>query len=155
MSQNNPFLYAFAFLLAGAALVLIGLLVAKLIRPHRPNEEKLSTYECGEEPVGNAWGRFNIRFFLIAMLFVLFEVELLFLFPWALVFAQPDLLKASTAWGWVVLAEMFMFIGMLALGLLYAWKSGLLRWNKTIAANPPSKSPVPGHLYEDINSKYR
>lgn len=146
---------AFAFMLAGATLVLIGLFVARLIRPQRPNDEKLSTYECGEEPIGNAWGRFNIRFFLIAMLFVLFEVELLFLFPWALVFAKPEMLALSPYWGLLVFTEMFVFIGMLVLGLVYAWRSGILQWQRAAEAEPPVSSPVPDQLYQELNQKYR
>ena len=75
------------FILGGLGFILIALMVGKLLRPYRPNEEKLTTYESGEDPVNNAWGQFNLRFYIIALVFILFEVELVFLFPWAVVLA--------------------------------------------------------------------
>ena len=87
----EQFGYVAAFLLAGIAFLGLVLTLASFIRPSRPNEEKLSTYESGEEPVGNANTRFNPRFYVIALLFVLFEVELIFLFPWAVVFSNKTL----------------------------------------------------------------
>ncbi|HEX6224880.1 MAG TPA: NADH-quinone oxidoreductase subunit A, partial [Chryseolinea sp.] len=74
------------FIVAGVIFILVTLLVSKLIRPDRPNPEKLSTYESGEEPVSSAWSQFNIRFYIIALIFLLFEVEIVFLFPWSTVF---------------------------------------------------------------------
>ena len=72
------------FIFGGLGFILIALIVGKLLRPHRPNEEKLTTYESGEDPINNAWGQFNLRFYIIALIFILFEVELVFLFPWAI-----------------------------------------------------------------------
>ena len=79
------------FIIAGVLFIVITLLVSRIIRPDRPNAEKLSTYESGEEPVSHAWSQFNIRFYIIALVFLLFEVEIVFLFPWSTVFADKEL----------------------------------------------------------------
>ena len=79
------------FILGGLFFIIVALFMGKLLRPNHPNEEKMTTYESGEEPVNNAWGAFNVRFYVIALIFILFEVELVFLFPWAIVFADADL----------------------------------------------------------------
>src|SRR3546814_15129306 len=88
---------------AGTLLVLFTLLLGKVLSPNKPTPEKLSTYECGEEAVGNAWIQFNPRFYVIALIFLLFDVELLFIFPWATVFGQPELIAADPRWGWFAL----------------------------------------------------
>ncbi len=81
--------------------ILIGLFVAKLLRPHRPNAEKLATYECGEEAVGSSWVQFNPRFYVIALIFIIFDVELAFMFPWAVVFGRRELVEGTNGlWGW-------------------------------------------------------
>ena len=99
------------FILGGLGFILIALMVGKVLRPNRPNEEKLTTYESGEDPVNNAWGQFNLRFYIIALVFILFEVELVFLFPWAVVFADDDLILATNGlWGWLSLIEMVIFV---------------------------------------------
>jgi NADH-quinone oxidoreductase subunit A len=139
----------------GLAFVAISFTVNYLIRPNRPNEEKLTSYECGEDPSGTAWGRFNIRFYVVALIFVLFDVELVFLFPWATIFGNKTLIaETSGKWGWFALAEMGVFVGLLALGLAFAWAKGYLEWVKP---NPkPSKfvSPVPKEMYEEVNKRY-
>ena len=142
------------FLIGGAIFILIGLFTAKLIRPHRPNAEKLSTYECGEEAVGNSWVQFNPRFYVIALIFIIFDVELAFMFPWAVVFGRRDLIEATDGlWGWFALAEMVIFILILALGLAYAWVKGHLDWIKPKPTIPTSHSPVPPDLYQRVNDR--
>lgn len=144
------------FLIGGAIFISVALGVAALIRPHRPNPEKLATYECGEEPAGGAWGKFNIRFYVIALIFILFDVEIVFLFPWATIFAQKDLIDAyQGSWAWFTLTEMFIFILILVFGLAYAWKKGLLEWEKPIP-KPPSSADA-GYIarFRHINDKYR
>ncbi len=119
------------FILAAFAFIGGILLFGKLLRPDRPNEEKLTTYESGEEPVGNANIQFNPRFYVIALIFVLFDVELVLLFPWATVFGQATLIAETDGlWGWFTLTEAFIFVGVLALGLAYAWAKGYLDWEK-------------------------
>ena len=107
------------FLLIGILFVGVALSVAKLIRPHRPNAEKLSTYECGEEPFGTARVRFNNRFYIIGLMFLIFEVEVLLLFPWATVFREV---------GWYAFWAMFVFIFLIFVGFVYELGKGNLKW---------------------------
>jgi len=147
------------FLVGAMLFASFGLLTAKLIRPSRPNDEKLSTYECGEDAIGNAWGQFNIKFYIIALIFVLFDVELAFLFPWATVFGQEALLQnadgTSGLWGWFSLAEAFIFIAVLGLGLAYAWRKGALDWVKAVKEHSTDKPAIPPSIYEEFNRKYK
>jgi NADH-quinone oxidoreductase subunit A len=151
----SDFGYILLFIIAAIAFTALILFLAKLIRPSRPNEEKLSTYESGEEPDGNANVRFNIRFYIIALIFVLFDVELIFLFPWATVFGNRHLIEITDGlWGWFALVEMFIFIGILVLGLAYAWIKGHLDWVIPISKTPDYESNIPKSMYENINKKY-
>ena len=143
------------FILAAFAFIGGILLFGKLLRPDRPSEEKLTTYESGEEPAGNANIQFNPRFYVIALVFVLFEVELVFLFPWATVFGQATLIAETDGlWGWFALTEAFIFVGVLALGLAYAWAKGYLDWEKPHPKVPHVSSNVPTRLYEQVNERY-
>ena len=143
----EQFAYVAAFI--GAGILFLGLILftAKLLRPSRPNVEKLSTYESGEAPVGNANIRFNPRFYVIALLFVLFEVELIFLFPWAVVFGNKRIAEEAPAWPTFALVEMFIFVGILVLGLAFAWVKGYLDWEKPKVEKEPLNSPVPPEAY--------
>jgi len=111
----------FLFVIIGAVLLTVALLLAKLLSPSRPSKNKLSTYECGEEAEGSAWVKFNIRYYIIALIFIIFDVEVLFLFPWAVVY--KDL-------GWLAFIEMSIFLLILIVGLVYVWKKGDLNWVK-------------------------
>jgi NADH-quinone oxidoreductase subunit A len=143
------------FLIGGSLFIIITLLVSKLLRPNRPNAQKLATYESGEEPISTAWAQFNIRFYIVALIFILFEVELAFLFPWATVFSRKELIDETNGWwGWLSFAEMLMFILILALGLAYAWVNGLLDWIKPNQQQSDYTSPVPKDLYNKVNEKY-
>jgi NADH-quinone oxidoreductase subunit A len=143
------------FIIGGLAFVSLALLVSRLIRPSRPNAEKLTSYESGEEPIGSPWIQFNIRFYVIALVFILFEVEVVFLFPWATIFSDKELIsKTNGSWGWFAMAEMMIFVGLLALGLAYAWKNGHLDWIKSKQELSDFKSPVPKELYKKINERY-
>jgi len=154
-SQISGFSTILLFLIGGLLFVIGGLITSWIIRPSRPNEQKLSTYESGEEPLGNAWVRFPIRFYLIAIIFLLFEVEIIFLFPWATVFGQKELIDQTNGlWGWFSLAEMFIFILILALGLAYAWVKGYLTWPKPEIKQNEYNSHIPRELYQNINEKY-
>ncbi|WP_242926094.1 NADH-quinone oxidoreductase subunit A [Pontibacter vulgaris] len=142
------------YLVGGAIFVVIGLFTAKLIRPSRPNAEKLTTYESGEEPIGNSWVQFNPRFYVVALIFIIFDVELAFLFPWATVFGRRDLIEATDGvWGWFSLVEMFIFIGILVLGLAYAWAKGHLDWIKPAPVIPKSRSKIPMDVYQRVNER--
>ncbi|MBU0529933.1 NADH-quinone oxidoreductase subunit A [bacterium] len=111
----------FLFIIIGAVLLTAALLLAKILSPSRPSKNKLSTYECGEEAEGFAWVQFNIRYYVIALIFIIFDVEVLFLFPWVVVY--KDL-------GWLAFIEMAIFLLILIIGLIYVWKKGDLNWIK-------------------------
>lgn len=144
------------FLVGGIIFLSLSFLLARLVRPNRPNEQKLETYESGEQPVGTAWTQFNMRFYIVALIFILFEVEIVFLFPWSTVFANKELIgKTNGAWGWFSFMEMIIFILILALGLAYAWINGLLDWVKPVAKKEDITSAVPKELYHRINEKYK
>jgi NADH-quinone oxidoreductase subunit A len=108
-----------ALLLLSIAFVAVAFGANRVLRPNRPTVGKLTTYESGMDPVGDAWSQTQIRYYVFAFLFVIFDVESVFLFPWALVFAD---IGVAAFW------EMVVFIGVLAVGLLYAFKKGVLRW---------------------------
>jgi len=159
-SVNQSYLSEFGqvllFLIGGVVFLLVALFAARLIRPNRPNAQKLTTYESGEEPIGSAWPQFNIRFYIVALIFILFEVELIFLFPWATVYSRKELIDETNGlWGWFSFAEMVIFILVLALGLAYAWVNGLLDWVKPDQKPSDFKSIVPKEFYDKVNSKYK
>ena len=144
------------FIIGGFLFVLGGLITARIVRPSRPNEQKLTTYESGEEPLGSAWGRVNVRFYILAIIFLLFEVEIVFLFPWSTVFGSKELIQNTNGqWGWFSLTEMFVFVGILVLGLVYAWKKGFLDWPKPNIKTKEFKSHVPSDLYDQVNERYK
>lgn len=143
------------FILSAFALIAGVLFIAKLLRPSRPNEEKLSTYESGEEPVGNANVQFNARYYVVALVFVLFDVELVFLFPWATVFGRATLIADTDGlWGWFALGEAALFVVILGIGLAYAWAKGYLDWVKPQPMIPTVVTKVPTGLYDQVNEKY-
>lgn len=109
------------FVILGFVFVAIALVAAAIVRPSRPNPIKNSTYECGEIPIGEPWVRFNVRFYVIALVFLLFDVEVVFLLPWALVFKQL---------GWFAFIEMIVFVIILFAGFAYLWGKGDLNWEK-------------------------
>lgn len=114
--------YAFVgvFAIIAFALPVIGLVVAWLLRPKKPNPVKNSTYECGVETIGDAWVQFKAQYYLYALIFVVFDVEAIFIFPWAVAYGQLGL---------YALVEMILFVGILVGGLLYAWRKGALEWH--------------------------
>jgi NADH-quinone oxidoreductase subunit A len=106
--------------LTGAAVLMVGAMLGagRLVRPSRPQPEKFISYEAGSDPVGG-WGQSNVRYYVYALLFVIFDVEAVFIFPWAVK------LESLGIFG---LVEMAVFIVLLALGLVYAWRKGVMRW---------------------------
>ena len=110
-----------ALLLVGVAFVAFAFSANRLIRPHRPSAAKRTTYECGVDPVGGEWAQAQIRYYVYAYLYVLFAVESVFLLPLAVTFDLPG-------FGATTLVEVGVFVGLLTLGLLYAWRKGVLRW---------------------------
>ena len=113
---------SFIFVLIGIILVAVPLVIQRILSPHhRKTPDKLSTYECGEDVEGPAWVKFNIRFYVVALIFIIFDVEVVFLFPWAVVYKELGLFA---------FVEMMIFLGILALGLAYVWRKGDLEWVK-------------------------
>ncbi|MBI2997530.1 MAG: NADH-quinone oxidoreductase subunit A [Deltaproteobacteria bacterium] len=118
------------FLGLGLAFVGVNLLIGRLLRPSNPQVRKLSTYECGEPASGSAWVNFNIRFYIVALIFIIFEVEIAFVFPVATAFRR----WIESGNGLFAFVEISVFVGILFLGLVYAWAKGDLEWVKKIKA---------------------
>ncbi|MDB5143282.1 MAG: NADH-quinone oxidoreductase subunit [Mucilaginibacter sp.] len=127
--------------------------VTRLLSPNNPNPEKLTSYECGEETVGSAWMPFNSRFYVIALIFLLFDVEMVFILPWATVFGDHSMSQIDKRWGWLSLTEMFVFLGILILGLVYVWVKGDLDWIKPTVIKPTVDTQIPSALYEKLNKQ--
>lgn len=121
----KDFLPVAVFIVVGIVFVAVTLLASLLFRPHRPTDEKRSTYECGEVPVGPAWLQFRVGYYIYALIFLIFEVEAVFVFPWA---AQLLDFSRDRALALLGLADMVIFIGVLMVGWAYAWKKGVLEW---------------------------
>ena len=102
-----------------AAMVFGGLAISRMFAPHRPGELKNSIYECGELPIGQAWSQFTIGYYLVGLLFLVFDVDVALLYPWALAFRKA---------GVTGFIEAGVFLAILGIGLLYAWKKGALEW---------------------------
>jgi NADH-quinone oxidoreductase subunit A len=113
--------YAFIgiFLIFGLSMPIIVLVMASFLRPKRPTPIKQSTYECGIEPVGDIWVQFKIQYYLYALAFLIFDIEVVFLYPWAVAYNQLGLFA---------LIEMLIFMLILVYGLAYAWRKGALEW---------------------------
>jgi NADH:ubiquinone oxidoreductase subunit 3 (subunit A) len=120
---NSGFLTSFsgvlAFIVVALGFLVVNLIAWKILRPSRFSEEKLTTYECGENPTGSAWVQFNIRFYVFALIFIVFDVEAVFLLPWAVVFREL---------GMLAFVEGLVFIGILVVALAYVWRKGDLEW---------------------------
>ncbi|MBI1909907.1 MAG: NADH-quinone oxidoreductase subunit A [Deltaproteobacteria bacterium] len=123
------------FILLAVGFVLASLLIGSLIRPSVPSTMKQSSYECGEEPVGSAWVNFNIRFYIIALLFIIFDVEIAFMFPVGVVFKQ----WVAEGKGLTALVEILIFSLILLFGLAYVWIKGDLEWVKKIGKGDSPK----------------
>ena len=117
MPQNYIPIFIFAVVIG--VLLPVTLLAAKLVRPATPSKTKLMPYECGVDPVGGSRQRYTVRFYLVAILFVVFDIETVFLFPWAVQY------KLLGLFGFV---EMMVFLGILVVGYIWIWKKGALEW---------------------------
>jgi NADH-quinone oxidoreductase subunit A len=133
--MHFQFASVLVFLALGCALVALMTGLSFLLRPHNPEPGKLATYECGEPPTGSAWINFNIRFYLVALIFVIFDVEVAFIYPVAVVF-RDWVLRGD---GLFALAEILMFVGILFVGLVYVWVKRDLEWLKKIPASTESE----------------
>jgi NADH-quinone oxidoreductase subunit A len=113
------------FMLVGVAFGCAPMVMGKLLGPNRPDSEKLSPFECGFEPFEDSRMKFDVRYYLIAILFILFDLEIAFLFPWASIFKEIVATESVRVFGFI---EMIVFIGILAIGYVYAWAKGALDW---------------------------
>jgi len=151
MTEISGFGTVLLFILGGVGFLLITLLFGKILRPNHPNPEKLTTYESGEDPSGSAWGQFNVRFYIVALVFLLFEAELIFLFPWAVVFGKKEFVESTQGlWASFTLIETFIFIGILMLGLAYVWANGMLTWVKPKPKPSGFRSKIPSSAYANF-----
>lgn len=106
------------------AFAIINVIVSKILGPKKPNAEKLSTYESGVEPYGTAHSKFSVKYYMAAMLFILFDIEIVFMYPWAVTFKSFEGAMLTYA-----LVEMMVFIGLLLIGYFYMLRKGALKWN--------------------------
>ncbi len=124
--MRGPYAIILVFLFFGAGLVFLSILIARFVQPRNMSPEKLASYECGEEPTGEARIRYNFRFYTIALTFIIFEAEILFMFPWAIVYQE----EIAAGRGLMTFIKMLIFIGILFMGIVYAWAKGDLDWVK-------------------------
>jgi NADH-quinone oxidoreductase subunit A len=128
--QTTPYIWQYLPLVLQilVALGLAGGMVAAsfVIGKHKRSRTKLGAYECGMDPVGDARGRFSVRFYMVAMLFILFDVEAVFMLPWAVVYRELTTITGNKLFGFW---EMLVYIGFVAVGLFYVWKKGILNWS--------------------------
>ncbi len=132
MPMMTQFATILVFLGVGAAFVVVSLIAAQLIRPSHITPEKILPYECGENAQGSPWIKFNIRFYVVAIVFLIFDVEIIFLLPWAVVFKQ----FVNEGLGRLAFFEGLVFILILAVGLAYVWAKGDLQWVRSEEREP-------------------
>jgi NADH-quinone oxidoreductase subunit A len=116
----NDYVPALILLALAIGFALFTVVASRLIGPHKPTREKNMPYECGIEPIGGANDRFSVKFYLVAMLFIIFDIEAVFLYPWAVAFRELKMFG---------LIEMLIFIALLLVGYAYIWKKGALEWD--------------------------
>jgi len=126
----HDFANVLVFMALGGAFVGVNLLIGRFLRPSNPQPRKLSTYECGEPAMGSAWVNFNVRFYIVALIFIIFEVEIAFVFPVATAFRR----WIEQGEGLFAFVEILLFVGILFVGLIYAWAKGDLEWVKKVRA---------------------
>jgi NADH-quinone oxidoreductase subunit A len=140
------FQFANVLVFFALAVALVGgmLLLASLLRPNNPETLKLTSYECGEPPTGGAWMNFNIRFYIVALVFLIFEVEVVFLVPVAVVFKQ----WVASGQGLFALVELGVFLLILVVGLIYVWAKGDLEWLKKVPVAEGAAADIEQHARE-------
>lgn len=154
MNQISAFGLAMLFITGGMLMLLAGMAVSALLRPDRPNPEKLTSYECGEDADGSSQVQYNMRFYVMALVFLIFDVEIIFLFPWATVFTHPELMAADQNWAIFSFVEVLFFTLVLVVGLIWLWAQGDLDWTKPSPLVPQVKTIVPIEMYTKLNAKY-
>ncbi len=127
------FSHVIIFLIIAVGFVFVTLVVGKLLRPDNPSPEKKAVYECGEEPVGAGFSQFNMRFYLVAFVFVIFDVEIAVMYPVTVVFRE----LLESGWGLLAFIEIAIFILILLVGFIYAWSQGGLDWVRSLPDGKP------------------
>ena len=117
--MQDKWLYIGAFLIVAPLIPAVAVLLPRLVAPRKPNPIKTEVYECGIEPVGDAWAQFKVQYYIFALIFLIFDIEAVFLFPWAVAFDQLKMFAVL---------EGVLFIVILLAGLVYAWRKGALEW---------------------------
>ncbi len=117
--QVNEWIFIAIFLVVSVIFPALPIMIARLLGPKRPTSIKMETYECGIETVGDAWVQFKVQYYLYALVFLVFDIEVVFLFPWAAAYNQLGLFAFF---------EMLIFIALLGVALVYAWRKGALEW---------------------------
>lgn len=152
------FLHILLSIVSVVSLTTIAACISRWRRPSKPNPEKIATYESGVEPVGNGWRAVNTRLYLIGLVFILFELETILLFPWASIWIHEKMHQTtSSIWNLYMAVSGTFFILVLGIGLVYVIIKGRLAFSATrLTAEQlePSKNKVPLHYYEKINNKY-
>jgi NADH-quinone oxidoreductase subunit A len=125
------------FVLFGAVFVFVNLTAGALVRPRLPNAQKLAAYECGEPAIGSSWVQFDLRFYIVALIFLIFDVEVALFYPWAVVYGDAAAVAGGNAGAFALrettLVEMLIFFGILVVGYAYLWKFGYLDWVRSAA----------------------
>lgn len=153
MMEISEFGKGILYFLGGIIFILLGFITSWLLRPHRPNPEKLTNYECGEDPVGNAWSQFNVRFYVMGLIFLIFDVELIMIFPWAYAFFDEQIITYNSFWNYFSFYEILFFILVLAAGLVYIWIRQDIDWVRPTPLTPKSLNIVPLELYKKFNNE--
>jgi NADH-quinone oxidoreductase subunit A len=137
------------FLVFGAGFVFVNLVAGALVRPNVPNPEKLATYECGEPSIGSSWVQFDLRFYIVALVYLIFDVEVALFYPWAVAYGSASELAAQTGLTTfqvrqVALVDMLFFFGVLMVGFAYLWRFGYLDWVRSAATTSVKADYRPG-----------
>lgn len=166
-------LFLLIFMAAGLTLLVANLVIGRFVRPDKPSPEKGEVYECGEQPIGTAWVQFDLRFYVVALLFVIFDVELAFFFPWAVVFGSANRAASETDpqaavaaaqniqpvpttatmvdpgamhdLAWLAFIDIAVFFAVLLVGFAYLWRRGDLEWVRSTAAQVDATIALTDH----------
>ena len=128
------------FLIMGALFVFGALIVGWLLRPRVPNPEKAAVYECGEPTIGPSWVQFDLRFYIVALVFLIFDVEVALFYPWAVAFGKAVLFQVRL----IAVVDMLVFFGLLLVGFAYLWRFGYLDWVRSAATSSIKSMQRPG-----------
>ena len=137
------------FIAFGAGFVLVNMIVGRLVRPQLPNPEKQTVYECGEPTIGSSWVQFDLRFYIVALVYLIFDVEVALFYPWAVAYGSAPRLAAelgttTQALRGVAIVDMLFFFGVLLVGFAYLWRFGYLDWVRSAATTSLKIDYQPG-----------